>query len=171
MTLILLCSYLFSPQQQPKDPKCLIYADLEDFSRPLIPPIPTSPKDLPPVKMPPAYEETPYADITEFRKGDPTLPKEGNSQSMEMQPQGASSANGNSQGDEVKPHGASPAKGNSQGDEVKPQGASPVNGNSQGNKVKPQGTSPAIGNSPGNEVESQDANEDESEMRPKESKL
>ena len=72
--------------------------------------------------MPPAYEETQYADITEFRKGDATLPKEGNSQSqgVEMQPQGAPAANGSSQDNEVKP---------------------------------------------------QDANEDESDMRPKESRL
>ena len=129
---------------------------MEDFSRPLIPPIPTSPiaKDLPPLKRAPAYEETQYADITEFRKGDPALPKEGNSQGIEMQPQGAPPANGNSQGNEVKSQGAPPANGNSQGNEVKPEDAPPANGNSQGNEVEPP-----------------DANEDESEMRPKESKL
>ena len=72
-----------------------------------MPPVSTSPEALPPIKRPSAYEETQYADITEYRKGDVTLPKEGNSQGVEMQPQGAPPANGSSQGNVVKPQGAS----------------------------------------------------------------
>ena len=72
-----------------------------------MPPVSTSPEALLLMKKPPAYEETQYADITEYRKGDATLPKEGNSQGVEMQPQGAPPANGSSQGNEMKPQGAS----------------------------------------------------------------
>ena len=71
-----------------------------------MPPVSTSPEALPPIKRPPAYEETPYADITDFLKGDATLPKEGNSQVVEMQPHGVPPVNGSSQGNEMKPQGA-----------------------------------------------------------------
>ena len=122
-TRTLLCVFLYSPQQQPRNADGLLYADLGDFERPQMPPVSTSPETLPPVKKPPAYEATQYADVTEFLKGDATLPKEGDSQGMEMQPQAAPPANGNSQGNEVKPQGDPPANGNNQGNEVKPQGA------------------------------------------------
>ena len=72
-----------------------------------MPPVSTSLNALPPVKRPPAYDGTQYADITEFFKGDATLPKEGNSPVVEMQPQGAPPVNGSSQGNEMKPQGAS----------------------------------------------------------------
>ena len=101
------CVFLLSLQQQPKNADGLVYADLGDFQKPQMPPVSTSPAALPPVKKPPAYEGTHYADITDFLKGNATLPKEGNSQGMEMQqPQAAPPANGSSQGNEVKPQGA-----------------------------------------------------------------
>ena len=76
-----------------------------------MPPVSTSPEALPPVKRPPAFERTQYADITDFLKGDASLPKEGNSQSIEMKTQTAPPANGNSQGNEVEPQGANKGEG------------------------------------------------------------
>ena len=45
-----------------------------------LPNVSTSPKALPPIKKPEAYVETQYADITQFLKGDITLPDSSNSQ-------------------------------------------------------------------------------------------
>ena len=72
----------------------MLYADLDDFSRPQMPPVSTSPEPLPPIKRPVAYQGTDYADITQFLKGDATLPESGNSQNTELQPQGANTDGG-----------------------------------------------------------------------------
>jgi len=52
-----------------------------------MPQVSTSPRPVPPLKRPTAYEGTEYADITEFRKGD-TSPKT-DSADPEIQAQGA----------------------------------------------------------------------------------
>ena len=44
------------------------------------PAVSTPPKALPPIKKPAPYGETQYADITQFLKGDATLPESNNSQ-------------------------------------------------------------------------------------------
>ena len=62
----------------------MLYADLGDFKPREMPAVSTSPEPLPPIKRPPAYEETQYADITQFMKGDATLPDANNSQGTEM---------------------------------------------------------------------------------------
>jgi len=45
-----------------------------------LPKVSTSPQVLPPIKKPTPYAETQYADITQFLKGDATLPEINNSQ-------------------------------------------------------------------------------------------
>lgn len=45
-----------------------------------LPAVSTSPQALPPIKKPTPYGETQYADITQFLKGDATLPESNNSQ-------------------------------------------------------------------------------------------
>lgn len=66
--------------QKPKAGEVL-YADLGDFHQMQeLPNVSTSPKALPPIKKPEAYVETQYADITQFLKGDVTLPDSSNSQ-------------------------------------------------------------------------------------------
>ena len=69
----------------------MLYADLGDFSgASQMPTVATSPKaqaQLPPIKRPEPYEGTQYADITQFLKGDATLPiddKQGGQQGAEL---------------------------------------------------------------------------------------
>ena len=45
-----------------------------------LPAVSTSPQALPPIKKPAPYGETQYADITQFLKGNATLPESNNSQ-------------------------------------------------------------------------------------------
>ena len=68
----------------------MVYADLEDINvaRPM-PTVSTSPQPLPPIKRPDPYKNTQYADITQFLKGDATLPQSGSNQGTELQPQSA----------------------------------------------------------------------------------
>ena len=67
-------------KQKPK-PGEVLYADLGDFHQMKeLPKVSTSPKALPPIKKPEPYAETQYADITQFLKGDATLPDSNNSQ-------------------------------------------------------------------------------------------
>ena len=66
----------------------MIYADLEDINVPRpMPTVSTSPQPLPPIKRPEPYENTQYADITQFLKGDATLPQSDSNQGTELQPQ------------------------------------------------------------------------------------
>ena len=56
---------------QPQNPKAgeVLYADLGEFhAMQKMPEVSASPKTLPPIKMPEAYFETQYADITQFLK-------------------------------------------------------------------------------------------------------
>ena len=69
----------------------MVYADLDDLSRPQMP-VFTSPKPLPPIKRRQPYRWTEYADISQFRKGEASLP--GKSQSTELQLQGANTDGG-----------------------------------------------------------------------------
>ena len=67
-------------KQKPK-PGEVLYADLGDFHQMQeLPKVSTSPQPLPPIKKPAPYVETQYADITQFLKGDATLPESNNSQ-------------------------------------------------------------------------------------------
>lgn len=67
-------------KQKPKAGEVL-YADLGDFHQMKeLPAVSTSPQALPPIKKPAPYVETQYADITQFLKGDATLPDSNNSQ-------------------------------------------------------------------------------------------
>ena len=67
-------------KQKPK-PGEVLYADLGEFNQMKeLPPVSTSPQALPPIKKPTPYVETQYADITQFLKGDATLPDSNNSQ-------------------------------------------------------------------------------------------
>lgn len=67
-------------KQKPK-PGEVLYADLGDFQQMQeLPRVSTSPQVLPPIKKPTTYVETQYADITQFLKGDVTLPDSNNSQ-------------------------------------------------------------------------------------------
>ena len=79
-------------QQKPKAPGEVLYADLGDFQpvQPL-PTVATSPEPLAPIKRPTPYEGTEYADITQFLKGNATLPE---GQSTEMQPTYANAGGG-----------------------------------------------------------------------------
>jgi len=66
-----------------KKPKSgeMIYADLEDVNVPrAMPTVSTSPQPLPPIKRPEPYENTQYADVTQFLKGDATLPQSDSNQ-------------------------------------------------------------------------------------------
>ncbi|KAL9964701.1 hypothetical protein ACROYT_G028377 [Oculina patagonica] len=68
-------------QKKPK-PGEVLYADLGEFNQMReMPKVATSPEVLPPIKKPAPYVETQYADITQFLKGDATLP--GNKDSQE----------------------------------------------------------------------------------------
>ena len=61
----------YSHPQKPK-PGEVLYADLSEFQEmQKMPEVSTSPKTLPPIKLPEAYAETQYADITQFLKGNP----------------------------------------------------------------------------------------------------
>ena len=64
----------------------MVYADLGDFQPDArqMSTVSTSPETLPPVKRPPAYQETQYADITQFMKENATLPEINDSQGTEM---------------------------------------------------------------------------------------
>ena len=75
--------------QQKRKPGEVLYADLGDF-QPVrqMPAVSTSPEPQPPIKRPPSYQETQYADITQFVKGDVTLPA---GQETEMEPTYANS--------------------------------------------------------------------------------
>ena len=107
-------------QQKPK-PGEMFYADLGDFKPREMPAVSTSPEPLPPIKRPPAYQETQYADITQFLKGDATLPDANNSQGTEM-------TYANVEGGKGTP--------NQNANEEKPKETA----NGGGNKVKPKGT-------------------------------
>ena len=66
---------------QKAKPGEVLYADLGDFHQMQeLPNVSTSPKALPPIKKPAPYVETQYADITQFLKGDVTLPDSEKSQ-------------------------------------------------------------------------------------------
>ena len=81
-------------QQKPKAPGEVLYADLDDFKpvqAPSMPTVSTSPEPLAPIKRPTPYEGTEYADITQFLKGNATLPE---GQSTEMQPTYANAGGG-----------------------------------------------------------------------------
>ena len=54
-----------------------------------MPKVSTSPQPLPPIKKPTPYVETQYADITQFLKGDATLPDSSNGQEPATSHQGA----------------------------------------------------------------------------------
>ena len=65
--LLFSISFYFKPQ----NPKAgeVLYADLGEFhAMQKMREVSTSPKSLPPIKMPEAYAETQYADITQFLK-------------------------------------------------------------------------------------------------------
>ena len=67
--------------QKKANPGEVLYADLGDFNQMReMPKVSTSPQPLPPIKKPTAYVETQYADITQFLKGDATLPDSKDSQ-------------------------------------------------------------------------------------------
>lgn len=85
-------------KQKPK-PGEVLYADLGDFQQMQeLPAVSTSPQALPPIKKPAPYGETQYADITQFLKGDATLPESNNSQGPGTGTQAAPApGNGNSQ--------------------------------------------------------------------------
>ena len=74
---------------QEKKPGEVLYAELGDFQNPAMPEVPTSPATLPPLKRPPSSEQTQYADITAFLKGDATLPQKEGNEGSEMQQQSA----------------------------------------------------------------------------------
>ena len=81
-------------QQKPKAPGEVLYADLDDFKpvqAPSMPTVSTSPEPLAPLKRPTPYQGTEYADITQFLKGNATLPE---GQSTEMQPTYANAGGG-----------------------------------------------------------------------------
>ena len=79
----------------------MIYADLEDINGPRpMPTVSTSPQPQAPIKRPEPYENTPYADITQFLKGDATLPQSDSNQGTELQPQGASKDEGGAGGED-----------------------------------------------------------------------
>jgi len=66
---------------QKAKPGEVLYADLGDFHQMQeLPNVSTSPNALPPIKKPAPYVETQYADITQFLKGDVTLPDSEKSQ-------------------------------------------------------------------------------------------
>ena len=72
----------------------MLYADLDDFKPVQAPSIRTvfaPPEPLAPLKRPTSYQGTEYADITQFLKGNATLPK---GQSTEMQPTYANAGGG-----------------------------------------------------------------------------
>jgi len=67
-------------KQKPK-PGEVLYADLGDLHQMQeLPKVSTSPQAPPPIKKPEPYAETQYADITQFLKGNATLPDSNNSQ-------------------------------------------------------------------------------------------
>ena len=72
---------------QEKKPGEVTYAELGDFQKPAMPKVSTSPETLPPLKRAPSYEQTQYADITAFLKGDATLPQKEGNEGSEMQQQ------------------------------------------------------------------------------------
>ncbi|XP_068685507.1 hemicentin-2-like [Montipora foliosa] len=83
---------LYDNVEEPKKerkPGEVLYAELGDFQNPAMPEVSTSPATLPPLKRPPSYEQTQYADITAFLKGDATLPQKEGNEGSEMQEQGA----------------------------------------------------------------------------------
>ena len=85
-------------KQKPK-PGEVLYADLGDFHQMQeLPKVSTSPQALPPIKKPVPYAETQYADITQFLKGDATLPDSNNSQEPDGSTKETSKA-GNTGGD------------------------------------------------------------------------
>ncbi|XP_068733579.1 hemicentin-1-like [Montipora capricornis] len=83
---------LYDNVEEPKKerkPGEVLYAELGDFQNPAMPEVSTSPATLPPLRRPPSYEQTQYADITAFLKGDATLPQKEGNEGSEMQEQGA----------------------------------------------------------------------------------
>ena len=79
----------------------MIYADLEDINLPrAMPTVSTSPQPLPPIKRPDPYENTQYADITQFLKGDATLHQSDSNQGTELQPQGPNKDEGGAGGED-----------------------------------------------------------------------
>jgi len=77
------------------------YADLEDINVPRpMPTVSTSPQPLSAIKRPEPYENTQYADITQFSKGDTTLPKDNGNQGTELQPEGANKDEGGAGGED-----------------------------------------------------------------------
>ena len=71
---------------QEKKPGELLYADLGDFQNPSMPAVSISPQPLPAIKKADPYERTDYADITQFLKGNATLPPNDGNGDTEMKP-------------------------------------------------------------------------------------
>ncbi|XP_074634709.1 uncharacterized protein LOC141893220 isoform X2 [Acropora palmata] len=69
-----------------KKPGELLYADLGDFQNPSMPAVSISPQSLPAIKKADPYERTDYADITQFLKGNTTLPPNDGNGDTEMKP-------------------------------------------------------------------------------------
>ncbi|XP_015747811.1 PREDICTED: uncharacterized protein LOC107327578 [Acropora digitifera] len=69
-----------------KKPGELLYADLGDFQNPSMPAVSISPQPLPAIRKADPYERTDYADITQFLKGNATLPPNDGNGDTEMKP-------------------------------------------------------------------------------------
>ena len=78
---------------QEKKPGELLYADLGDFQNPGMPTVCISPQPLPAIKKADPYERTDYADITQFLKGNATLPPHDGNGDTEMKPKRPSKRN------------------------------------------------------------------------------
>ncbi|XP_015749564.1 PREDICTED: uncharacterized protein LOC107329387 isoform X2 [Acropora digitifera] len=76
-----------------KKPGEVLYADLGDFQNPSMPAVSISPQPLPAVKKADPYERTDYADITQFLKGNTTLPPNDGNGDTEMKPKRPSKRN------------------------------------------------------------------------------
>ncbi|XP_067030249.1 uncharacterized protein [Acropora muricata] len=76
----------FDEPKKEKKPGELLYADLGDFQNPGMPTVSVSPQPLPAIKKADPYERTDYADITQFLKGNATLPPNDGNGDTEMKP-------------------------------------------------------------------------------------
>ncbi|XP_067052060.1 uncharacterized protein [Acropora muricata] len=87
---------LYETLDEPKKEKKLgelLYADLGDFQNPAMPTVCISPQPLPAIKKADPYERTDYADITQFLKGNATLPPNDGNGDTEMKPKRPSKKN------------------------------------------------------------------------------